>query len=75
VLTGCFWRAVVLGTDRLTPAEDRLVWDWRAAGESFDAIAAALVERRRARAERMRAVGAIAHARRWREQYRREDRA
>lgn len=72
-----FWHAIAAGADRLTPAEDQLVWDMRAIGHGFDAIAAEIKRRRAAYAERraaMRAAMMKRHAIRWREQYRQEKR-
>ena len=77
-MSAAFWQSVVSGAERLTAAEDQLVWDMRAIGHGFDAIAAEIARRREAYAERapiMRAAMERHHAMRWRDEYRREKRA
>jgi hypothetical protein len=68
-----FWHRVATGAERLTAAEDLIVWDQRATGADWDAIAAHIVTRRddlRARTERAQQARDHANARRWREELR-----
>jgi hypothetical protein len=69
-----FWLDVTAGRVRLTAHEDVMVWDGRALGYSFATIAAAILRRREVLAgnvTRALQAQAIAHARRWRAEYRR----
>lgn len=74
-MSAAFWQRVASGAIRLKPSDDRLVWDMRALGHGFDAIAAEIQRRQEQRSERARALAARRYAIRWREQYRREKRA
>ena len=81
-----FWRRVNSGTIRLTGAEDARISKMRAAGATFDEVAAAILKTRRLRVDRFAptperkaealrrawAGQARKHALRWREQYRQE---
>lgn len=53
---GAFWDYVVSGRIRLTPAEDRMVWDLRAVHWRWDLIARAILERRSHLRKRIRAA-------------------
>lgn len=69
-----FWHDVAAGRVRLSPAEDQIVWDLRAAHWRWDFIARHLLRRRSDATARMaRARDAMQHnaAKRWRDQYRR----
>ena len=63
-----FWEDVAAGRIRLSPTEDKMVWDLRAAHWRWDLITAAILERRSTmRARITRAAGRSLLAR-WRKQ-------
>lgn len=74
-MSAAFWQAIASGAIRLKPSEDRRVWEMRALGHGFDAIAAEIQRRRAKRSAHSRALATRRHAIRWREEYRREKRA
>jgi hypothetical protein len=80
------WDEIATGADRLTRAEDVLLWKWRGEGLSFERIEAEILRRRvkfqamatagvKKRADVVRSAWAgrdRANAKRWREQLRQE---
>jgi hypothetical protein len=71
-VTATFWQSVTSGRIRLSKYDDRLLWDMRALGHGFDAIAAEITRRIAARSEAGAKLAARRYAKRWREEYRRE---
>lgn len=71
-MTADFWQRVGSGAERLSRTEDRFVWEARAEGHDWPAIAEQILE---ARAETSLARSRAAshrHALRWRREYRSE---
>lgn len=67
-----FWQRVNSGDVRLSRFEDAFIWQMRAAGLTFDEIAAALVDRRAAKSAHNNKGGVRRWVLKWREDYRRE---